>query len=224
MISREQLKTAAFWASELSDDEQERVRKGLTLRSYEAGAYLMHRGDVVDSWTGIAQGLMKLGSITDSGKPVTFAGLPAGMWFGEGSLIKGEPRQYDVVALRNTQVAFLNRATFLWLFENSLGFNKLLVRLINERLGQFIGLVEQHRMLESAGQMARSIAWLFNPVLCPSIGDHIEISQEEMGLLAGVSRQVTNRVLRELEADGLIALERGGITVKDLKRLRRYGE
>lgn len=224
MISEEQLLTSVFWAQELPLAEQERARRGITLRTVEAGAYLIHRGDRIDNWIGVVSGLLRLGSITTSGKAVTYAGLPPSCWFGEGSLLKDEPRQYDVLALRRTQVALLNRATFHWLYENSVAFDRLLVRLINERLGQFIAQVEHDRTLDSTGKVARSLASLFNPVISPFMGSHIDISQEEIGLLAGVSRPVANRVLQELEKAALLRNEGGGVTIVDLERLRRYGE
>jgi CRP/FNR family cyclic AMP-dependent transcriptional regulator len=223
VIGQEQFLATIFWARELPADEQERARRGLTFRNLDAGSYLIHRGDRVESWVGVVSGLMRLGSVTTSGKAVTYAGLPPSNWFGEGSLLKDEPRQYDVLVLRRTQVALLNRASFHWLCDNSVAFNKLLLRLLNERIGQFIALVEHDRTLHSTGKVARSLAWLFNPVLSPFLGDHLEISQEEIGLLAGVSRPVANRTLRELEQVGLIRNEHGGVRVLDLERLRRYG-
>lgn len=224
MVDEQQFLSAVFWARELPPDERERARRGTSFRQLEAGSYLIHRGDRVEHWTGVVSGLLRLGSVTTSGKAVTYAGLPASIWFGEGSLLKAEPRQYDVLALRPTQVAMLNRASFTWLYENSVAFNRLLVRLLNERLGQFIALVEHDRTLDSAGKVARSLAWLFNPVLSPFLGAHIEISQEEIGLIAGVSRPVANRTLQELEKAGLIRTEHGGVTVLDLERLRRHGD
>ncbi|WP_269932959.1 Crp/Fnr family transcriptional regulator [Aminobacter sp. HY435] len=224
MISSEQFLSSAFWARELPEDERERARRGITLRVLEPGTYLIHRGDRIDSWIGVVSGLLRLGSITTSGKAVTYAGLPPSCWFGEGSLLKDEPRQYDVLALRRTQVALLNRSTFLWLFENSVAFDRLLVRLINERLGQFIAQVEHDRTLDSTGKVARSLASLFNPVISPFVGSHLDISQEDIGLLAGVSRPVANRILQELEKAGLIRNEGGGVTILDLEKLRRHGE
>ena len=91
-------------------------------------------------------------------------------WFGEGSVIKGEPRQYDLVALRETRLALMNRATFLWLFEHSAAFNRFLVHQFNERLAQFISLAETERTLDSTGRLARNLAWLFNPILYPDLG------------------------------------------------------
>jgi CRP-like cAMP-binding protein len=160
MISEEQFLTSVFWARELPPDEQERARRGITFRTIESGRYFIHRGDRIDNWIGVVSGLLRLGSITTSGKAVTYAGLPPSCWFGEGSLLKDEPRQYDVLALRRTQLALLNRATFFWLYENSVAFDRLLVRLINERLGQFIAQVEHDRTLDSAGRVARSLASL----------------------------------------------------------------
>jgi CRP/FNR family cyclic AMP-dependent transcriptional regulator len=68
------------------------------------------------------------------------------------------------------------------------------------------------------------VNWLFNPVLFPGGGSHLEISQEELGLLAGISRQATNKSLQALESKGLVRLERNGITVLDLESLGHYGE
>ena len=224
MITPERLRAIAFWARELSEAEVDRACRGVVEKSWPAGAYIVHRGDQFESWTGVVSGLIKISSVSSGGKAITFAGMPAGMWFGEGSLLKGETRLYDLVALRESRLALMNRATFLWLFENSVGFNRFLVRQFNERLGQFIALVEHDRMLDGVARVARSIAWLFNPVLNPNVGPTLEISQEELGLLAGVSRQVANRALQILEAESLLRIGQSGLAPADLRALSRYGE
>ena len=170
MITADRLRSIAFWARELSETELDRACRGIVEKTWPAGAYVVHRGDRFESWTGVVSGLIKISSVSSSGKAVTFAGMPAGMWFGEGSMLKGETRLYDLVALRESRLALMNRATFLWLFENSVGFNRFLVRQFNERLGQFIALVEHDRLLDGVARVARSIAWLFNPVLNPNVG------------------------------------------------------
>ena len=221
MIAAEQFRQMAFWSSELTEPEFERARRGTIERAYPKGSYICHRGDKLDAWIGVVDGLLKLGTISESGKDVTLAGLRSGGWFGEGSVLKDEPRQYDLAALRDTRLALMNRATFMWLFENSVGFNRFLVRQFNERLGQFIAMVEYDRTLNATARLARSIAWLFNPVLYPRGESYLEISQEEMGLLSGISRPAANEALKTLEARGLIKLERMGIVVRDLAKLLR---
>ncbi len=177
MISREQLLKIAFWARDLAEGEIEPARRGIVEKTFPAGAYICHRGDRLDSWTGVIDGLVKMGTVSKSGKDVTFTGLRTGGWFGEGTILKDEPRRYDLVALRETRMALMNRAAFLWLFE------------------QF-----------------------------PGGGSHLEISQEELGLLTGISRQATNKSLQVLESKGLVRVERNGITVLDLASLGHYGE
>ena len=224
MVSAEHLRTIAFWSRDLSDGEFERARKGIVEKTFVKGSYICHRGDRLDAWTGVADGLIKLGAVSRTGKAVTLAGIRAGGWFGEGTILKNEPRQYDLVALRDTRLAIMNKATFLWLFENSVAFNRFLVRQFNERLGQFIALAEYDRMLDAPARLARNVAWLFNPVLYPDAAQHLDISQEEIGLLSGMSRQAANKSLKFLETKGLLRLEHGGITVIDHRRLLRFGD
>ena len=224
MIAADYLKRIAAWSRELSDREIEVARAGIVEKSYRANEFVFMRGDTFDYWTGIVTGLARMGTVSSGGKAVTLAGMTAGAWFGEGSMLKSELRRYDVVALRDTRLALMDRSTFFWLFENSVAFNRFLVRQFNERLGQFIALVEYDRMLDAPGRFARNIAWLFNPALHPAGEMTLDLSQEELGQLCGVSRQAANRCLRILEEKGMLRLERGGITVIDLPRLARYGE
>jgi CRP-like cAMP-binding protein len=129
-----------------------------------------------------------------------------------------------VVALRDTRLAMMDRATFVWLMENSVGFNRFLVNQLNERLGQFIALLEYGRTLGATARLARSVASLFNPVLYPNTTLHLDVTQEEIGALSGLSRQNANQCLKRLEQEGLLRLDYGGVTILDLERLRSYGE
>ena len=223
MISAGQLRSIAHWARDLKDDEFERARAGIVEKAYPEGSYVCHVGDKLDYWTGVTTGLVKIGMVSSRGKATSLIGVPPGGWFGEGTVLKDEPRRYDVVVLRDSQIALMNRATFMWLFENSVGFNRALVQQINERLGHFIALAEYHRLLDATARLARNIAWLFNPVLYPRLGPHIEISQQEIGLLSGLSRPSVTKSLKVLENKGLLRVEPDGITVVNLDGLRTYG-
>jgi CRP/FNR family transcriptional regulator, cyclic AMP receptor protein len=224
MIAPDHLKRIAAWARDLTEREIEVARAGIVEKSFGANEFVCMRGDQFDYWTGVVSGLVRIGSISRGGKAVSIAGLTAGAWFGEGSVLKNEPRRYDMVALRDTRLAIMERAAFMWLFENSVAFNRFLVGLLNERLGQFIGLTEYGRMLDTTGRLARCIASLFNPILYRDATRHLEITQEELGAISGISRQKANQCLQTLEKEGLLRLEYGGVTVVDLERLRGYGD
>ena len=224
MISEDHLKRVAAWSRELTAAEIEVARAGITERSYGTGETVFMRGDNFDYWAGMVFGLARMGGVSRDGKETSLAGLTAGAWFGEGSVLKNEPRRYDVVALRDTRLALMDRSTFFWLFENSVAFNRFLVRQLNERLGQFIGALEHGRTLDVTSRVARSIASLFNPILYPDLTRHLEITQEEIGALSGLSRQNANQCLKRLEKEGLLRLEYGGVTILDPEKLRDYGE
>ena len=122
MIAADYLKRIAAWSRELNDREIEVARAGIVEKSYAASEHIFMRGDSFDYWTGVVTGLARMSIVTKDGKAASFAGLTAGAWFGEGSVLKNEPRRYDVVVLRDTRLALMDRSTFFWLFENSVAF------------------------------------------------------------------------------------------------------
>jgi CRP/FNR family transcriptional regulator, cyclic AMP receptor protein len=218
----EQLR-ATLWAATLTEAQMCRVERDAEERFCPAGTPVCRKGEPVDAWIGVLEGLVKIHTVSADGRSVTFTGVPPGGWLGEGSLLKNDPRKYDVLALRDTRVARLPRATFEWLIDNSIAFNRFLLRQLNERLAQFIALIEYERLLDTDARVARCLGELFNPILYPGIGPRLSISQEEIGFLAGVSRQRVNKALRRLEGEGLLSVEYGGISVPDADALRRYG-
>jgi CRP-like cAMP-binding protein len=218
-----ELLDASLWTKSLTPEQRARVEAETALRDVPAGAYVCRKGDPVEHWIGIVSGLVKMTSVSPEGKTTTFLGVAGGGWFGEGSLLKDRTRKYDIVALGPTRLAMMPKATFDWLLDTDIAFNRFLLTQLNERLAQFIAMVEIQRLLEPDARVARSIAALFNPVLYPAMAHEVQISQEEIGYLAGVSRQRVNQALHVLESAGLLKVEYGGLTILDLEGLRNFG-
>ena len=224
MKNAEELVRNSVWGRALNAEELARALAGTCERQVAAGAFICMKGEAVTHWMGLIDGLGKMASHWTTGKTTSLAGLSSGAWFGEGSLLKNEARRYDVIALRDTRVARMNRATFLWLLDHSIAFNRYVIDQINERLGQFISMIENERLLDTDARIARGLAALFNPVLYPGTSRLLQISQEELGYLAGVSRQRANQALKVLEDAGLVRNEYGGIHIIDLDGLRCFGD
>lgn len=222
MHNVEELLRNALWAQGLTEEAWQKVRAGTTERTFAAGAFICMKGEPVTHWMGIIDGLGKMASHWTTGKTTSLTGIGRGAWFGEGSLLKEEPRRYDVMAIRETRVAFMHRSAFLWLLDHSIPFNRFMIAQLNERLGQFIGMMENERLLDIDTRIARVLAALFNPVLYPGTHRFLQISQEELGYLAGVSRQRANQGLKVLEDAGLLRNEYGGIHVLDLEGLHAF--
>lgn len=217
------LLTGSAWWPGLDAAQRARSLAEVEERRFSGGSVVMRKGESVDAWTGVIDGLVKMSSVSATGKSVTFTGVGPGGWFGEGSLLKNEARKYDIVALRDTRMAWMPRVTFQWLLDGSISFNRFLLIQLNERLGQFIGLVEYERMLEPDARVARCLAEMFNPHLYPGHREQLDISQEEIGYLCGVSRQRVNQALQVLARARLLELVYGGVRIVDLVALRRYG-
>ena len=215
--------SASPWGPLLSHEELARVAGEMIEKRIPAGAAACSKGEPVDAWIGVIEGLVKMSSVSPEGKPVTFTGVPAGGWFGEGSLLKyPELRRYDVIAVRESRVAYLPRASFNRLLDTHLGFNRFLLNQLNERLGQFIAVIETDRLLEPDARVARALAQLFNPLLYPHTAAFLQLSQEEIGLLSGVSRQRANQALQVLEKAGLLKVEYGGVRVLDVDGMKHF--
>ncbi len=212
----------AVWASSLTPAQMARVEADVVERFAPAGGYVCHKGEPVDHWIGVVDGLLKMSSVSPEGKTVTFTGMLTGGWFGEGSVLKTETRKYDVVALRDSRLAFMPRATFEWLLDNSIAFNRFLLLQLNERLGVFISLVEYDRMLDTDARVARCLASLFNPYFNPGSQRTLQISQEEIGYLCSTSRQRTNQALQVLERAGLLQVDYGSITILNVEGLKIF--
>lgn len=213
----------APWARNLGPEQLARVQRATKVVRYPAGSVVCLEGEPAQHWVGVLDGLVKVDKVSADGRGTTFIGVSTGGWLGEGSLLKRELRPYEVLTLRDSWIALMPLETFDWLFETSLPFNHFLVRQLNARLGQFVAVVESCRTQSSSAQVAVCVADLFNPTLCSATSKVLRISQEEIARLCGLSRQVANRALHELEAAGLLRINYGTIHVLDLDGLHAFG-
>jgi CRP/FNR family transcriptional regulator, cyclic AMP receptor protein len=218
----EELIHGSVWGRMLAPHELDLVVVESFERQVAAGSFVGRMGQPVEHWMGVIDGLMKMSVTSPDGKVSTLTGMSSGGWFGEGSLIKREPRRYDVVALRPSRVALVPHATFERLRNTSLPFNHHLQNLMNARLSLFIGMLEYDRLLGTDARVARCIATLFNADLYPEPKAYVDLHQQEIALLCGVSRQRANVALRTLQECGLLRVEPRGVTVLDLDGLRTF--
>jgi CRP-like cAMP-binding protein len=213
---------ASPWPALLDAHERDRAASEIVVKRLPVGACLCCEEGPPDYWYGVVDGLLKVCTTGESGESVTLIGIPAGSWFGEGTILKREPRKYDVVALRDSDVACMPAATFFRLYEESLGFNHFLITQLNERLEQFVSNYTARRTLTVEEQVAKALTWMFNVCLYPGAEPRLEISQEEIANLAGVSRPRCNQALKKLKDKGLLDVGYGAITIRDLAGLRGY--
>ena len=219
-IEFQSLISRSAWSADLTAEQLARVKKDAFERSYSAGDVVCHQGAPPDHWLGVIDGFVKVDTVSKEGRPTTLAAVPAGSWFGEGAVLKDARRLYSVVALRDSKVGFIPRSTFEWLIDNSHSFSRFVINQLNARCGYYIGLVGNLRLNKASARVAFCLSELFNPQLFVAPEATLRISQDEIGRLSGLSRQNTNRALRELADAGLLLIEYGSVRILDLTGLR----
>ncbi|MGQ3115170.1 MAG: Crp/Fnr family transcriptional regulator [Hydrogenophaga sp.] len=207
------------WVAVLSGEDRAWVVPRLRVREWEAGRFVVRAGDPSTHWRGVLEGMLRVEHPHGDEDHLMFSGIPAGGWFGEGTLLKGHAFMFSVQALRKSVVASLAAADFHLLARRSIAFNRHAMGQLNERLAQFIAAREIERMVDDEQRLACSLLWLRNPVLFPSAGNVLSITQQDLSNLIGISRQRVNRALARLESRGVLRAEYRTLRVLDAQKL-----
>lgn len=206
--------TSQPWFARLPHALQTRVTDEVVTLKGLKGDVLLRAGEPVTGWYAVLSGLVKLQTQSPDGRLSVFLGVAAGDWFGEGSALKFERRRYEVVALRDTSLLCLPLPVFEEMRASSLAFNHALVMQMNKRLAQSMAIIEAGRVRSPQQRVALYLSRLFWHGM-----KRIELSQEELGHLAGLSRQTVNKVLQRMQLEGVVAINFGRVTILDEQAL-----
>jgi CRP-like cAMP-binding protein len=210
----------APWFRALASQDRSRVSVAARIVQMNEGGAVIRCGDLAEHWFGVISGLLVQALTIDTGEFTELATVGPGIWFGEGTLLKRERWQYDVVALRRSNIVLLPLDVFVFLRNTSLPFNHFISDLLNARLGMCVGLLVADRLLDPESKVARLIASLCMSEQLAAQGHFIPLRQGEIARLAGLSRQRTNMALHRLKERQFISIERGGVNILDLIGLR----
>lgn len=176
---------------------------------------LFLKGDAGDGLYAIRRGLIRIGTMDDLGQQMTMNVLGGGDVFGEITLLDGQARTADAVALEETELFFLPRPDFLALLDREPAIAVQLIALLCARLRNVIDRLEETRFLPSSTRLARRVL-----VLAADYGNDVRASQDELASLTGVTRETVNRHLQDWKRSGVISLGRGRLLIEDVDALR----
>jgi len=207
------------WFAGLPRLTQMRVDESLLRTTGRRGDVMLQANAKVEGCYAVLSGLIKVQTVPVKGRSSSFLGVACGEWFGEGSALKTEPRRYEVIALRDTELLCLPLAEFDHLRASSIEFNQFLVSQLNLRVSQAMALIEASRLRTPEQRVALSLSrqfWNRNR------NRKLSLSQDELANLVGVSRQTANRALQSLAQRGLVTLEFGRVDIVDDDALTRF--
>jgi len=212
-----------WFFSRLSEKERDILLKSSFTRVAEAGSYICQFGGRADIWYGVMSGFVKVSVTSKSGKVTSYVAVAADDWIGEGSVLKGGVRPYDIIALSDSKIACVPRAVFIDLYKTNIDFCHFLIERMNRRLAHFIVSMQIDRLINPDVKIARTLCMLTQdlPTDAPQI---LNLSQTELALLCGLSRSFTNRVVTKLTKLGLITHEYGKISILDRAGLEAFDE
>jgi CRP-like cAMP-binding protein len=201
------------WFAALDAQRQDHViRHSFTLHAGR-GEVVLRAGEPPQGWYALLSGFAKLQSPALNGQLAALLALTGGEWFGEDAVMRRQPSRYEVVALRDSELLCLPRAQFDELLGNP-AFSRAVLGHLNRRLDQMMSIIEVHR----TGTLEQRLALHLSRAFWHGLRK-LNLSQEELGSLAGMSRQTANRGLKELERRGLVRLRFGRVEAVDQRAL-----
>lgn len=187
----------------------------VTVRLAE-GETLFLKGDPGDALYCVRRGRIHIMATTAAGKHLIMNVLGSGDVFGEIALLDGRERSADAVAAEATELLTIRRSDFHDLLRRQPEISLHLMELLCERLRWTSGRMEEVSLLPLPARLARRLL-----KLADDFGEEIEISQEKLSTLVGVTRETVNRQLQIWKRADIIALDRSRVTIKDEPRLIR---
>ena len=211
--------------SVLSDADLERLAEISRTRLYKKRETIFRSGDEGTALYVIESGEVKLALTSLSGKERALALLGPGAFFGELSLLDGEPRSADAMARTECRLLMIGRAEFLDFLDKRPGLARALLAALSQRLRRTTELIEDAGFLDIGGQLASALLQLTEEHVRPGpdgvVATAPRLTQAELAGFVGATRESVNKWLGIFERQGVLKRERGGITVLKPEELRR---
>jgi CRP/FNR family cyclic AMP-dependent transcriptional regulator len=193
-------------------------------RTFSRGEVVFHEGDPADSFHLVMRGRFAARLRTRLGDTALLSIVGEGEAFGELALV-GEPRvrSTTVTALEVAATRAVYSKDFARLRHDHPAIDSVLVALLADQVRRL-----SQRVLEAYYVDAEARVRLRLLELATTYGGDdsvppvtVPLTQEDIASLAGTSRATVNRVLREEEQRGTIALGRGRTVLLDIVAIAR---
>ncbi|WP_248752019.1 Crp/Fnr family transcriptional regulator [Pseudomonas sp. MWU15-20650] len=217
---RPQLATG-HWFSHLPGPFQHSLLAHAKLRQLTAGQYLFKRGDPPCGLYAVLEGSLRISAVSEQGKEAVLSLVELPHWFGEICLFDGLPRTHDACAVGPCTLLQVPQKALLNILDTTPQYWRDLALLMSHKLRlSFINL-EQLSLMPASIRVAHRLL-----MIAEGYGDieHVrrvlQLPQEDLAAMLSLSRQTTNALLKDLQAQGIVRLGYGEIEILDAQRLR----
>jgi CRP/FNR family transcriptional regulator, cyclic AMP receptor protein len=201
----------------LKPDELVQLLREAREHKAKKGEHILEQGDDGDFLVILLEGQARVTVYTANGREIVLDYSGPGDVLGEIALIDGGKRSASVIAMGAVRYLTLARPFFERVIAQNHEIALRLMRELANRLRIANQTIEADRAYGAAPRLARFLLRLVNEDGGP---DHvIRLSQTELAMFAGISRENINRQLSLWQQAGLVALDQGRITVNDISWL-----
>ncbi|HIA29246.1 MAG TPA: Crp/Fnr family transcriptional regulator [Candidatus Marinimicrobia bacterium] len=210
--------------SALSANVLDELLSRMTKRSYQKNNMILMEDEFGDTFFIIAGGSIKITRVSEDGREVILAMLGEGEFFGEMSLLDGETRSANAIAIEESKVLILKRHDFLLFLER---FPKIAISLLTEMAGRIRKSDQQIESLSLSDAEHRIGITLIR--MAEELGTirqgKVEISnlpyQQDIANMAGTSRETVSRMMKILEEKGFIKRSGHNLSILDYSQFKR---
>jgi CRP/FNR family cyclic AMP-dependent transcriptional regulator len=199
--------------------------RGLVL---EPGQTLFCRGDPGKDIYLVIEGRMRFSVLSTEGRELSFSHAVPGDIFGEIAALDGGSRSADAMAISRVRLKVLLQSTLHKLLATNARAALAAIKLLCERLRDVSEHFEAVALHPVDVRLARLLLDNLADKRVTRVGQEslsLEITQSELGLLIGTTRQRANAALMALEKTGAISRSEGLVTcnVLELERIAQRG-
>ena len=209
------------WFAALSAGLRRDMLAATERRHLQPGEMLFRQGHAPDGFYALLQGKLKMSTLNQDGREAILTILDIGTWFGEISLIDGQPRTHDAYAEGPARLLQVPQAALQTLLAREPGYWRDFALLMSQKLRLAFIALEEMSLLPAAPRLARRLLMMAEGYGETGPRRVLHLAQEQLALMLGLSRQTTNQILKELEARGALRLTYGEIEISDLAILRQ---
>ena len=210
----------------LGDSEIDAILAHATVARYAEGDQIFAKGDPGNSMMAVLKGRVMISAPSPDGRQVVLTVFRDGEVFGEIALLDGKERTADATATADCELLVVPRRSMLSLLEHRPDLCVGLLIVLCERLRRTNEQVEDLAFLDLEARIAKVLIRLAEESGeggLPARSTSVRISQRALGELVGGSRESVNKHLQDWKRSGIIAIEKGGIVIRDLEALAALG-
>lgn len=209
----------------LSDEIQQAIAGSASHRHFDAGQVIYVEGERAESVYILESGWIKATRMTREGREQAMMFMHPVEVFGDVAVLTGTSYPATVVALDEVDVWAIPAKTILDLIPRHPQFAMAIIRRLGERVLHYVGLVEDLSLRSVEARLANTLLQHAEQREGRLLVPRREWTTfDEMAIRLGTVRDVLSRALKNLEAEGLLRVEKQAIILLDPKRLGQRGD